>query len=383
MVGSSAQPALLVLADGSAFHGFSFGAAGTEIGEVVFNTGMTGYQEVLTDPSYCGQLVTFTYPELGNTGVNPADEESERPQVKAAIARNICFKPSNWRSTQSLPDYLKQHHIPGIYGIDTRALTRKIRSVGAMNGGISTEILDPAELLTRVQDAPSMSGLNLVRNVTTSTVYEWSEPTVAEWEFNPQARGNGEILTVVALDFGIKRNILRRLASYGCRIIVVPANTSAEEMLKYEPDGIFLSNGPGDPAAVTEGITTARALLDAGKPMFGICMGHQILGLSLGGDAFKLKFGHRGLNQPAGLRQQVEITSQNHGFAIDPETLDSQAVEITHLNLNDRTLAGLRHKTLPLFSVQYHPEASPGPHDADYLFERFVDLMRQHRQAIA
>jgi carbamoyl-phosphate synthase small subunit len=379
---SPAQPALLVLIDGTVYHGWSFGATGTVIGEVVFNTGMTGYQEVLTDPSYRGQIVTFTYPELGNTGVNPEDEESHRPHVKGAIARNICPKPSNWRSTQSLPDYLKQHNIVAIYGIDTRALTRKIRSVGAMNGAISTEILDPADLLERVHDAPSMAGLNLVREVTTTEVYEWSEVTEAEWDYtaNPAATA-ADALTVVALDFGIKRNILRRLASYGCRVIVVPADTPAEDILNYNPDGIFLSNGPGDPSVVTEGIATAKALLDAAKPMFGICMGHQILGLSLGGETFKLKFGHRGLNQPCGLSQQVEITSQNHGFALDPDSLATDAVEVTHLNLNDRTLAGLRHKTLPLFSVQYHPEASPGPHDADYLFEQFVQTMRSHRQA--
>lgn len=378
---SPAQPALLVLADGTSYRGWSFGATGTAIGEVVFNTGMTGYQEVLTDPSYCGQIVTFTYPELGNTGVNPEDEESSRPQVKGAIARNICEKPSNWRSTQSLPDYLKQHNILAIYGIDTRALTRKIRSVGAMNGAISTEVLDPADLLEQIQDAPSMAGLNLVREVTTSTIYEWSDSTDPVWEYKPVPKtGDAEPLTVVAIDFGIKRNILRRLASYGCRVIVVPAHTPAEEILKYEPDGIFLSNGPGDPAANAEGIATTKALLTSQKPMFGICMGHQILGLSLGGETFKLKFGHRGLNQPCGLHQQVEITSQNHGFAIDANSLSETEIEITHLNLNDRTVAGLRHKSLPLFSVQYHPEASPGPHDADYLFDQFVQAMREQRQ---
>ncbi len=379
MVQIDAQPALLVLADGTVFRGWSFGAPGTAIGEVVFNTGMTGYQEVLTDPSYCGQLVTFTYPELGNTGVNPEDEESALPQVKAAIARNICYKPSNWRSTQSLPDYLKQHHIPGIYGIDTRTLTRKLRSAGAMNGGISTEILDPAELLMQVQQAPSMAGLNLVKQVTTAEPYEWIEPTDTAWDFNDSPTTEPEF-TVVAIDFGVKRNILRRLAKYGCRVIVVPADMPADEILKLNPDGIFLSNGPGDPAAVTEGITTAKALLEAQRPVFGICMGHQILGLSLGAETFKLKFGHRGLNQPAGLTQQVEITSQNHGFAIAAESIDEAKVEITHLNLNDRTVAGIQHKTLPLFSVQYHPEASPGPHDADYLFEKFVQSMRD-RQA--
>lgn len=377
---STAQPALLVLADGTAYRGWSFGAHGTVVGEVVFNTGMTGYQEVLTDPSYSGQIVTFTYPELGNTGVNLEDEESSRPQIRAAIARNVCSRPSNWRSSKSLQDYLKQYNIPGIYGIDTRALTRKIRTVGAINGGISTSILDPAELLEQVQDAPSMAGLNLVREVTTREVYEWSEPTDSVWEFSPTVKpAGGEVWTVVAIDFGIKRNILRRLASYGCRVIVVPADTTPEEILKYNPDGIFLSNGPGDPSAVTEGMETTKALLESKKPIFGICMGHQILGRSLGADTFKLKFGHRGLNHPAGLTQQVEITSQNHGFAIDPDSLVPE-VEITHLNLNDRTVAGLKHKTLPLFSVQYHPEASPGPHDADYLFDRFVQSMRENQK---
>jgi carbamoyl-phosphate synthase small subunit len=379
---SEAIPALLVLADGSSYRGWSFGATGTAIGEVVFNTGMTGYQEVMTDPSYLGQIVVFTYPELGNTGVNPEDEESERPQIRACIARNICIKPSNWRSTQSLPDYLKERSIPGIYGIDTRAITRKIRDSGAMNGGISTELLDEAELLQKVQQAPDMSGLNLVTEVTTSNTYEWLEPTGSAWEFNSQGTANiSETFTVVAIDFGIKRNILRRLASYGCRVIVVPANTPAEEILQHNPDGIFLSNGPGDPAAVTEGFETTKALLKTEKPIFGICMGHQILGRALGAETFKLKFGHRGLNQPAGLSQRVEITSQNHGFAIDPESLPEKFVEISHLNLNDQTVAGLRHKSLPVFSVQYHPEASPGPHDADYLFEEFVKAMQVARQA--
>jgi carbamoyl-phosphate synthase small subunit len=374
------KPALLVLADGTTYTGYAFGSSQTTMGEVVFNTGMTGYQEVLTDPSYRGQIVTFTYPELGNTGVNPEDEESAFPQVKGVIARNITQRPSNWRSTQSLSDYLSQHKIPGIFGLDTRSLTRRIRSVGAMNGIISSEILDPSELLRLVQAAPNMAGLNLVKEVTTQEVYEWSTPTDSIWEFRPvDSVTNSEPLTVVALDFGVKRNILRRLASYGCRVIVVPATTSAAEILQYNPDGIFLSNGPGDPAAVEEGIATTRALLEAKKPTFGICMGHQILGLSLGAATFKLKFGHRGLNQPAGLEeQQVEITSQNHGFAVTEASLGPE-VEITHLNLNDRTVSGLKHKTLPFFSVQYHPEASPGPHDADYLFGKFVELMRSQK----
>ncbi|MGF1480557.1 MAG: glutamine-hydrolyzing carbamoyl-phosphate synthase small subunit [Cyanophyceae cyanobacterium] len=376
---AQATPALLMLADRSCYRGWSFGATGTVVGEVVFNTGMTGYQEVLTDPSYCGQIVIFTYPELGNTGVNPDDEESVRPQVRGAVARNITWRPSNWRATQSLPDYLQDHTIPGIYGLDTRALTRKIRASGAMNGGISTTILDPDELFAKVQAAPSMAGLNLVREVSTREIYEWTDPTDSQWEFRPVNSAEvSEPLTVVAIDFGIKRNILRRLASYGCRVIVVPADTPAEKIFHYRPDGIFLSNGPGDPAANRDGIELTKALLKEGMPTFGICMGHQILGLSLGGETFKLKFGHRGLNQPAGSEQQVEITSQNHGFAVEANSLVPD-VEITHLNLNDRTVAGLRHKTLPVFSVQYHPEASPGPHDADYLFDDFVRSMRERK----
>ncbi len=379
---TSSQPALLVLADGSAFRGWSFGAKGTVVGEIVFNTGMTGYQEVLTDPSYRGQIVTFTYPELGNTGVNAEDEESTAPQVNGAIAKNICERPSNWRSTTSLPDYLKQHNIPGIYGIDTRALTRKLRTVGAMNGAISSEILDPDQLQQQLELIPSMEGLNLVKDVSTPVAYEWTETTDTTWEFASAPGNRADMpapLTVVAIDFGVKRNILRRLASYGCRVVVVPIDTSPEHILKYKPDGIFLSNGPGDPAAVESAPDLVKALLNSQIPTFGICMGHQILGLSFGAKTFKLKFGHRGLNQPCGLTQQIEITSQNHGFAIDADTIPPTEVEVTHFNLNDHTVAGLQHKTLPVFSVQYHPEASPGPHDADYLFEKFVTLMRDHR----
>lgn len=384
MFDSSAQPALLVLEDGSTYRGWSFGMSGTTMGEVVFNTGMTGYQEVITDPSYCGQIVTFTYPELGNTGVNPDDEESSKPHVRGVIAKNLCDRPSNWRSTQSLGDYLKKHQIPGIYGIDTRALTRKLRSAGAMNGIFSSETLDPEELLRQLQTLPAMEGLNLVQEVTTPHVYEWREPTDPSWAFSAHSASDSvestsPPLKVVALDFGIKRNILRRLASYGCEVVVVPADTSPETILGYQPDGIFLSNGPGDPAAVTRAPEITRALLDSQLPTFGICMGHQILGLSLGAETFKLKFGHRGLNQPCGLAGQVEITSQNHGFALTANSIDSKQVEITHLNLNDQTVAGIRHKQLPIFSVQYHPEASPGPHDADYLFANFVQAMRDRR----
>lgn len=374
------SPALLVLADGSAYCGWSFGATGTAVGEVVFNTGMTGYQEVLTDPSYHGQIVTFTCPELGNVGVNPLDAESAQPQVRGVIARNVSRLTSSWRATQSLPDYLQVHDVIAIAGLDTRALTRKLRSEGAMNGAISTSILEPQALLAVVLAAPSMQGQNLAEVVSTAQPYEWLEPTPSAWQYGQaqatEARFTETRFTVVALDFGVKRNILRRLASYGCRIIVLPATATPAEILSYNPDGIFLSNGPGDPAAVEVGIATTRALLSAGKPLFGICLGHQILGLALDNTTFKLKFGHRGLNQPCGLDGHVEITSQNHGFAIaSPSLADHPDVTITHLNLNDQTIAGLRHKHLPIFSVQYHPEASPGPHDADYLFQTFVDSM--------
>jgi carbamoyl-phosphate synthase small subunit len=318
--------------------------------------------------------------------VNLDDEESDHPQIKGAIARNITYTPSNWRSRQSLHDYLKAHNVVAIGGIDTRALTRKLRSLGAMNGGISTEILDPEVLLTQVKAAPSMQGLNLAQTVTTPRIYEWQEPTLEAWEFmEPQQSDTNPPLTVVAIDFGVKRNILRRLVSYGCRVVVVPADTSIDKILEFNPDGIFLSNGPGDPSAVTGGIETAKALLNLNKPIFGICLGHQILGLSLGGDAFKLKFGHRGLNQPAqdqsgSSDRRVEITSQNHGFALNGDSLTDSEAEITHINLNDHTVAGLKHKTLPIFSVQYHPEASPGPHDADYLFADFVKSMAEARE---
>jgi carbamoyl-phosphate synthase small subunit len=381
-------PALLVLADGTVYRGHAFGATNTIVGEVVFNTGMTGYQEVMTDPSYLGQIVTFTYPELGNTGVNPLDEESNRPHIRGAIAHNLCHIPSNWRSTQSLHQYLKHHNIPGIYGIDTRALTRRLRSSGAMNGAISTEILDPLELFNLVQNAPTMEGLNLVEAISTPDTYHWTEATEPDWEFSPSLIGPSsstgsptqDTLTVVALDFGIKRNILRRLASHGCRVVVMPLNSTIDQILSHNPDGIFLSNGPGDPAVVTQAIETVQKLLDLPTPIFGICMGHQILGLSLGAETFKLKFGHRGLNQPCGLTEQVEITSQNHGFAIGPDSIGPD-LDVSHYNLNDRTIAGLRHRSRPIFSVQYHPEASPGPHDSDYLFVQFVESMVAHRQA--
>ncbi|MFY0608865.1 MAG: glutamine-hydrolyzing carbamoyl-phosphate synthase small subunit [Candidatus Atelocyanobacterium thalassa] len=373
------EPALLVLADGTFFEGLSFGAKGTVMGEVVFNTGMTGYQEVLTDPSYYGQIVNFTFPELGNTGINYDDLESDKPHVFGVIAKDITYCPSNWRSIESLPDYLVRHGIVSIYGIDTRQLTRKIRSMGAMNGIISTEVLDKEVLISKLQSAPSMEGLNLVEKISTSTIYHWSIPTDKKWEFiADKSKSIEDLLTVIVVDFGVKRNILKRLVSYGCKVIVVPLDTSFNDILSYNPDGIFLSNGPGDPASVTEGIDLVKLLIKAEIPIFGICMGHQILSLALGGNTFKLRFGHRGLNQPCGLNEKVEITSQNHGFAVSRESLNKD-IEISHFNLNDDTIAGIYHKKLPFFSVQYHPEASPGPHDADYLFTKFIKLMKQYR----
>ncbi len=373
------EPALLVLADGTFFEGLSFGAKGTVMGEVVFNTGMTGYQEVLTDPSYYGQIVNFTYPELGNTGINDDDQESDRPHVFGVIAKNITYRPSNWRSTESLPDYLIRHGIVSIYGIDTRQLTRKIRAMGAMNGIISTEILDKETLISKLKSAPPMEGLNLVKKVTTNKIYQWSIATNEKWEFvDHHSQTVKDLLTVIVVDFGIKRNILKRLVSYGCKVIVVPVDTELNSILNYDPDGIFLSNGPGDPASVSEGINLVKLLIGTEIPIFGICMGHQILSLALGGSTFKLRFGHRGLNQPCGLSNKIEITSQNHGFAVSEESLN-ETIEISHFNLNDQTIAGICHKKLPFFSVQYHPEASPGPHDADYLFVKFINFMQQYR----
>lgn len=375
----SKHPALLALADGTLYHGWSVGATGTTLGEVVFNTGMTGYQEVLTDPSYCGQLVTFTCPELGNTGVNGLDEESSHPQANGFIARNISAYTSSWRAIDSLDHYLATYNIVGITGIDTRALTRRLRSQGTMNGGISTEIQDPETLLNHIRARPAMEGLSLVAEVTTPQPYEWLDPTPEEWAYGTALSPVDLPLRVVALDFGIKRNILRRLSHYGCRVMVLPATTALEDVLSYHPDGIFLSNGPGDPAAEGQAIATTRALLKTGKPIFGICLGHQILSWALGGSTYKLKFGHHGLNHPCGLERQVEITSQNHGFAVMLDSVKEEGIQVSHINFNDRTIAGIRHQHYPAFSVQYHPEASPGPHDADYLFQEFVQLMLANR----
>ena len=367
--------AKLVLSNGITFTGFSFGAMGSTVGEIVFNTGMTGYQEVITDPSYYGQILTFTYPEIGNTGINFEDSESDK-SVKGLIVRNYSNNNSNWRSKLNFNQWLIEKKIIGLYGVDTRALVKILRSYGSMNGLITTEKNDLDSCLEIISNTPNMEGLNLAKEVSTKENYISKEITIADFDVRESINNNINKFRVVAIDFGIKKSILNRLASHGCEILVLPSNSSFEDVLSHEPDGIFFSNGPGDPSSVLDGISLAKSLINYGKiPMFGICLGHQIFGLALGGETYKLPFGHRGLNHPCGKNNNIEITSQNHGFAIDPDSLSNSHVEITHFNLNDKTVAGLKLINKPIFSVQYHPEASPGPHDSDYLFKKFVSLM--------
>jgi carbamoyl-phosphate synthase small subunit len=362
---------MLALEDGRVFEGKSFGRRGETTGEVVFNTAMAGYQEVLTDPSYASQLVTMTYPHIGNYGVNGEDVESVRPQVAGFIVREVSRIPSSWRSSGELGDYLDQAGVVGISDIDTRALTRHLRTRGAMRGAISTEILDHDALVEKARASRSMVGLDLAREVTCAQPYDG---------LTPRDLGS-KPFRVVAYDFGIKTNILRMLAAAGCRVQVVPAAATAAETLAYEPEGVFFSNGPGDPEPVTYAAEAARGLMERGVPLFGICLGHQILGLACGGRTFKLKFGHRGANHPVKnlATGHVEITSQNHGFAVESGLFDDPRFILTHTNLNDGTVEGFRHRDLPVMSVQYHPEASPGPHDSHYLFQEFVSMMKARR----
>ena len=368
--------AVLALEDGTWFRGTAAGAQGEALGEVVFNTSMTGYQEVLTDPSYAGQIVTMTAPQIGNYGIADEDAESQGPQVAGFIVRESSPISSNWRANTTLREYLTRHGIVAIADIDTRALTRKLRSGGVMRGVIATGQVDPDALVERARGIAPMEGTDLVREVTCPAPYEWKAASLEEaGEFGvPPGRRAARRLRIAAYDFGIKHNILRRLTLHNCDVTVFPAGTRAEELLATRPDGVFLSNGPGDPAALPYAIENVRRIIETDIPTFGICLGHQIMGLALGGATYKLKFGHRGANHPVKFLDtgRVEITSQNHGFAVDPQSLPAH-VRVTHQNLYDGTVEGLRHTSRPAFSVQYHPEASPGPHDADYLFRQFID----------
>jgi carbamoyl-phosphate synthase small subunit len=378
--------ALLALEDGRVFRGRSFGAPGERAGEIVFNTSMTGYQEILTDPSYKGQIVAMTYPLIGNYGVNDEDVESSKPQAEGFVVKEASKITSNWRSLKGLGEYLKEHNILGIEGVDTRALTRHIRTAGAMKSVLSTECLDEAVLVRKAQESPGLIGRDLVKEVTCQKLYHWSAEKEREKQsdlgIDTRNSKDKVVFRVVAIDCGIKTNIIRMLDASGCEVTVVPAHTSAEEVLTLNPDGLLLSNGPGDPAGVPYVAETMRKLI--GKiPIFGICLGHQILGIAFGGKTYKLKFGHRGGNQPVKdlATGKVSITAQNHGFSVDSESLNKDEIELTHINLNDHTLEGMKHKTHPVFSVQYHPESSPGPHDAAYLFDDFIHSMERWKNA--
>ena len=366
--------AFIALEDGTIFEGISFGAQGERLGEIVFNTSMSGYQEIMTDPSYKGQIVTMTYPLIGNYGINSEDIESSKPKVEGFIIKERSKIASNWRSEKSLDEYLKENNIIGIDCVDTRSLTLHIRTKGAMKGIISTIDLNPKSLIRKAKDSPGLIGRDLVKEVTCKRAYR-AETILGTRDMRQGTRKN----KVIAMDFGIKYNILRCLMDTGCDVTVVPATAKAKDILGQNPDGIFLSNGPGDPAAVIYAIEEIKKLLGK-KPIFGICLGHQLLGLAFGGKTFKLKFGHRGANHPVkDLKTgKIEITSQNHGFCVDMNSLNKDDVELTHINLNDNTLEGIAHKKMPIFSVQYHPESSPGPHDSRYLFKRFVEMMEKH-----
>ena len=369
--------AKLALEDGTVFTGRAFGHAGTTDGEVVFNTSMTGYQEILTDPSYKGQVVTMTYPLIGNYGINRQDVESKQPHVAGFVVKELSPVHSNYRANMSLDQYLKENRIVGIEGIDTRALTRKLRISGSMRGVLSTELLDDAQLVARARGGKEMKGADWVQAVKPVESYGWDERQ-GEWGLGRVERGDG--LHVVALDCGAKSNILRHLAERGIKVTVLPPDTTAEEILRHKPDGLFISNGPGDPAVLDYAVKPIQGVLEK-LPTFGICLGHQLLGRAIGASTYKLKFGHRGGNQPVKNLDtgRVEITSQNHGFAVDQASLEAKGGVVTHVNLNDGTVEGFRHGKLPVFSVQYHPEASPGPHDAAYLFDAFVEMIKTRK----
>jgi carbamoyl-phosphate synthase small subunit len=364
---NQSKKAILVLEDGRAFRGAAFGADGEAFGEMVFNTSMSGYQEILTDPSYAGQIVCMTYPLIGNYGINEEDTESRRPWVESFVVREASKIASNWRSTETLDSYLKRHKIVGIERIDTRALVRHIRSQGAMRAVVSSTDLEEKSLLGKVLNSPEMNNREIASAVSAQKTFNF--PAVSEEKYH-----------IVAFDFGVKTNSLRELSKFGCRVTVVPHNTSAEAVLEIKPDGIFLSNGPGDPSAMKKVVEEIKKLTTENVPMFGICLGHQILGQAFGGETYKLKFGHRGGNQPIKdlTTGKIEIAAHNHGFAVKAESLPGN-VAVTHINLNDNTVAGLQHKTLPIFSVQYHPESAPGPHDSEYLFRRFIALMEKDK----
>ena len=372
--------ALIALEDGTVFEGRSFTGTGEAVGEIVFNTSMSGYQEILTDPSYTGQIVTMTYPLIGNYGVNPEDMESAGVHPKAFLVKEYSAIPSNFRSRQTLADFLSNHNVLGVEGFDTRALVRHIRTAGAMKGIVSTEDLSTESLTARAAQWTGLVGQDMVKLVSCREPYGWADNNPAAGTDFSTSPGNNNGLKVVAFDFGIKYNQIRILAAKGCRVQVVPATTDADTVLGMNPDGIFLSNGPGDPAGVEGVVETIRSLLGK-KPIFGICLGHQILGLAYGGRTYKLKFGHRGGNQPVKdlLTGKIEITAQNHGFCVDMDSLNPDTVELTHINLNDNSCEGMKHKQFPAFSVQYHPEHAPGPHDAIYLFDRFIDMMKEQQ----